>query len=89
MAPGGDLTSTGYALVNPGNEYLVLQPAGSGTPFTVDLSAGHYAVEWFTVHGRQTIPGDAVTVDTARTVQFTAPAPNGRAIILYLRAIAP
>ena len=26
MLPRGDLTSTGYALANPGREYLILQP---------------------------------------------------------------
>jgi hypothetical protein len=72
--------------VNPGNDYLILEPTCSGTPFMVVLAAGHYAVEWFTVHGRRTILGDAVTVDGARAVQFAAQADGS--IVLYLRAIA-
>ena len=39
MTPRGELTSTGYALANPGDEYLVLQPAEDRAPFTVDLEA--------------------------------------------------
>ncbi len=38
MTPSGDLSSTGYALANPGDEYLVLQPSESGDAFTVDLA---------------------------------------------------
>jgi Family of unknown function (DUF6298) len=45
MTPRGDLTSTGYALANPGAEYLVYQP-GSG-PFKVSLVPGTYRYEWF------------------------------------------
>jgi len=35
MQPRGDLSSTGYALANPGQEYLVLQPGEAADPFTV------------------------------------------------------
>src|SRR6266540_2780330 len=55
MQPRGDLSSTGYALANPGEEYLVLE--ASGTPFTVTLEAGTYAVEWFSVEGRERFQG--------------------------------
>ena len=50
--PRRDAASTGYALVNPGREYLVLEPDGDGTPFTVVLDQGRYAVEWFDVSAR-------------------------------------
>jgi hypothetical protein len=33
MEPRGDLSSTGYALANPGEEYLVLEPSGTAAPF--------------------------------------------------------
>ena len=44
-APRGDLTSTSFALVNPGSDYLIYQP--SGGIFTVDLQNGMYDYEWF------------------------------------------
>ncbi len=69
--PRGDLTSTGYALANPGEEYLVLQP-GEGA-FTVTLEPGTYAVEWFGVESREAAEADDVTVDAAGTSSFTAP----------------
>ena len=45
MTPRGDLSSTGYALANPGQEYLVLQSDEPAKPFTVTLVAGSYRVE--------------------------------------------
>lgn len=56
MTPRGELSSTGYALADPGREYLVLQPAGSAEPFTVTLDPGAYRAEWFAVDGRETTP---------------------------------
>jgi len=47
MTPRGDLTSTGYALADPGQEYLVLQPDEPAKPFAVTLSAGSYRGEWY------------------------------------------
>ncbi len=45
MTPRSDLSSTGYVLANPGEEYLVLQLRPG--PFTVTVEAGRYTVEWF------------------------------------------
>lgn len=45
VKPRGDLTSTGYALANPGSEYLVYAPSGGS--FWVDLVADSYCLEWF------------------------------------------
>jgi hypothetical protein len=45
MLPREDLTSTRYALANPGLEYIVYQPVSE--PFTVHLGTGTYAYEWF------------------------------------------
>jgi hypothetical protein len=44
MTPQNSQSSTAYALVNSGKEYLVYQP-GSGA-FTVNLPAGTYNYEW-------------------------------------------
>jgi hypothetical protein len=63
MQPRNELASTGYCLANPGNEYLVYQPA-KGAPFSVELAKGAYQFEWFDPakgavagHGRVEAPG--------------------------------
>jgi hypothetical protein len=83
MEPRGDLSSTGYALANPGTEYLVLEPTGDGQPFTVNLERGHYAVEWFGVVSRETREADSTVVEATRQVEFTSPFPD-RPAVLYL-----
>jgi hypothetical protein len=45
MHPQSGLSSTGYALANPGSEYLIYQ-SGSGS-FSVNLQAGTYNYEWY------------------------------------------
>ena len=72
MEPRGDLSSTGYALANPGKEYLVLQPNEPAAPLTLLLEPGSYSVEWFGVEGRETVPADDVTVETATHVSLGA-----------------
>ena len=84
MEPSGELASTGYALVDPGSEYLVLEPTGDGEPFTVRLEPGSYDVEWFSVTARQTNSAEAVSVDQTGSIEFTAPFDAGPAV-LYLR----
>jgi uncharacterized protein DUF6298 len=79
MTPQGNLSSTGYALANPGAEYLIYQP-GSG-PFSVTLQPATYQVEWFNPATRQTSPGEAVNGGSAQT--FTPPF-SGDAV-LYLK----
>src|SRR6266545_3599874 len=80
MVPRGDLSSTGYALANPGVEYLVLAPGGG--PFRVMLAAGTYAVEWYDVTSRETVTAEPVTVEDG-PVDFTPPAAPA---VLYLRS---
>lgn len=55
MQPRNDLASTRYCLANPGEEYLVYNPAVERRTFTVVLKAGSYKYEWFN-------PGDGQTV---------------------------
>ncbi|MDP2728963.1 MAG: DUF6298 domain-containing protein, partial [Dehalococcoidales bacterium] len=80
MTPRGDLTSTGYALVNPGNEYLVYQ-SGSGS-FTVNLLAGTYSYEWFNPSSGGVVDTGSFTA-TSGNSSFTPPL-NGDAV-LYLK----
>jgi hypothetical protein len=81
--PRTDTASTGYALVHPGSEYLVLEPHGDGREFTVDLDPGSYTVEWFDVTARETTAADAHTVEQSGPATFAAPFRSGPAV-LYL-----
>jgi hypothetical protein len=82
MEPRGELSSTGYALAEPGAEYLVLEPGDTMDPFTVTLEAGTYAVEWFGVDARQTTLADPVEAASEAAHAFKAPS-DGPAV-LYL-----
>jgi hypothetical protein len=83
MSPCPEAASTGYALVSPGSEYLVLDPHGDGRVFTVNLPAGSYAVEWFDVTARETVAGNPLTVPSVAMIEFTSPFAFGPAV-LYL-----
>jgi hypothetical protein len=83
MEPLGDLSSTGYALVNPSEEYLVLEPNGDGRAFRVELAAGRYSAEWFNIVSRDVVPADDIAPDADGRVEFASPWPTGP-VILYL-----
>lgn len=54
MLPSGDLSSTQYALANPGSEYLIVQPESGA--FTIEMQRDTYSYEWLDPHsfnGRQ------------------------------------
>lgn len=84
MLPRSDLATTGYALANPGSEYLVLQPDGTTGPFLVQLEPGSYSTEWFSIADRQTKAGADVRVDKSGPVSFESPFAGGP-VVLYLR----
>jgi hypothetical protein len=80
MAPRGDLTSTGYALANPGSEYIVYQPFSES--FNVRLVAGTYSYEWFNTSSGTVFSTGSITVaegDTAFIAPFAGDA------VLYFR----
>jgi hypothetical protein len=85
MEPRGDLSSTGYALANPGEEYLVLEPHDTTEPFSVTLAAGTYTVEWYGVTSRETKRGAKVTVPREAAISFTAPLAMTTPAVLYLK----
>jgi hypothetical protein len=85
MEPGVDISSTGYVLAIPGKEYLVLQPDEAIDQFTVALEAGTYTVEWFSVTGRETVPGDNVLVESGGSTNFRSPFASGGPAVLYLK----
>ncbi|MDQ4097704.1 MAG: hypothetical protein M3144_07540, partial [Actinomycetota bacterium] len=81
MEPRGDLTSTTYALAQPGEEYLVLQPASAS--FEVALEPGTYASEWYSVETRESSDAGSVEVESSVDESFTPPFQG--AGVLYLR----
>ena len=87
MEPRGDLSSTGYVLANPGEEYLVLQPSQSAEAFTVELSSGSYAVEWYGVNSRETVEADKIKVERSTTMSFSAPFEAAGPAVLYLKKV--
>jgi hypothetical protein len=89
LEPQGSLSSTGYVLANPGDEYLVLQPSSSGESFTLDLRTGRYAVSWFSIDGRRTEKVGRVLVDHDSAVAFEAPFASGGPSFLHLERIGP
>jgi hypothetical protein len=85
MDPRDDLSSTGYALANPGQEYLVLEPGGADGSFTVRLEPGAYTAEWFGIEGRNTVPSDTVTAEGSTATGFSRPPELSGPTVLYLR----
>jgi hypothetical protein len=80
--PSGSLTSTGYMLADPGDQYLVFAPTG-GT-FTVNLSAGAgeaFSVEWLNVNTGAKVT--SATISGGSTAHsFTAPFSGPAALLL-------
>jgi len=87
MEPHGDLSSTGYVLANPDQEYIVLQPSEITDSFTVRLGVGTYIVEWFSVNRRETKEAGKVTVEIEGSTSFTAPFAEPGPAVLYLKRV--
>jgi hypothetical protein len=87
MEPHEDLTSTGFALANPGQEYLMLQSKHEADPFTVKLNAGTYEAEWFSINLRKKTSAEAVTVQNDGEVRFMAPFSEAGPAVLYLKRL--
>ncbi len=89
MQPRGDLSSTGYALADPGGEYLVLQPAEPADPFTVTVDPGTYAVQWYGVNSRERATADELTVSSRAAISFSAPLATPEPAVLQLTKARP
>lgn len=85
MEPRGNLSSTGYALANPGREYLVLQASERADPFSVTLAAGTYTLQWYSVNSRETVGADKVTVESFMAISFKVPFEAAGPAVLYLK----
>jgi len=80
MTPQNSLTSTTFCLADPGNEYIVYQPA-AGVSFTVNLQAGVYDYEWFNPDTRSVAETGVISA-TGGNQTFTPPFSNDA--VLYL-----
>ena len=85
MVPRGDLSSTGYALADPGKEYLVVQPRTKPATIVVTLAPGKYTVQWLSISARTTRNAEAITVSHRGRVRFFPPAETPTPVSLYLR----
>jgi len=85
MEPRGDLSSTGFVLANPGEEYLILQPNETAEPFNVTLEAGTYTAEWHSVNSRDKETASTVTVESGGSTSFKAPFAQAGPSVLYLK----
>jgi hypothetical protein len=82
-----DLSSTGFALADPGTEYLILQPTETADHFTVALTPGKYAVEWYSLISRATAPGADLAVSDDGKININAPPEIVGPAVLHLRRI--
>jgi hypothetical protein len=87
MEPRPELTSTVFALANPGQEYLILHSSATTEPFTVILEAGDYEVEWFNVNSRETNDGATITIKNDVDNHFLSPFAEADPVVLYLRRV--
>jgi hypothetical protein len=84
MPPHPELASTGYALADPGREYLIYQPDSGAFTLNLNSYAGRtFSVEWFTLSSR---PISSETISGGHTV--TLRPPHSTAAAAHLRANA-
>jgi Putative collagen-binding domain of a collagenase len=83
MKPRPDVSSTGYALADPGKRYLVYQP-GSG-PFSIDLrdAEGAFLGNWIDPATGASV--SAPKVSGGRSMRFEPPT-DGQAVLSLVRA---
>jgi hypothetical protein len=81
MTPQPKLSSTSYALANPGSEYLVYQPRSG--PFTLELKEGAYRYEWFEPASGRVVESGRLSIEAGRRT-FDPPF-SGQAV-LYLKS---
>jgi hypothetical protein len=83
MLPNGDLSSTQYALANPGSEYLIVQPESGA--FTLEMQRGTYSYEWLDPNTASTADRGVVSLMAGKNT-FTPPF-SGSAV-LYLKSVS-
>ncbi|MDP1689289.1 MAG: Ig-like domain-containing protein [bacterium] len=84
--PRGDLTSTNFALVTPGYEYLIYKPAAQSS-FTINLIAGNYSYEWFNIVSGLVSGTGAITANGGNQT-FTPPFMGEAALYLKFTSVS-
>jgi hypothetical protein len=87
MQPRADLSPTGYALADPGQEYLILQPTEGADPLTVMLEPGTYSVEWFSVQRRETSSAEPRAAEHPAATTLTPPPDMIGPAVVHLRKV--
>ena len=80
----GDLTSSGFTLARPGEQYVALRPADHVGPLKLELAAGTYSVSWFDVYIRTTFAGDDLVIGRAGTATISSPVPGAHACVVHV-----
>ena len=83
MLPYPEISSTGYCLAHPGEEYLVYQPEAGQFKLRLFGACGPFKVEWFNPQTNETVAGRSFTAGTA--IDFTPPYQGE--VVLYLKKI--
>lgn len=86
MIPHNELASTTYCLAAPRREYLIYNP-GPEKPFTVQLTEGTYALEWFNPTTGKSAGTERLEVGNG-TRKFSAPF-EGDAVLHVKRSSKP
>jgi len=60
MTPRPDLTSSGFALADPGERYIVYKPAGLRCRLDLRDAPGPFRVEWLHLTDETSVAGDAI-----------------------------
>jgi Family of unknown function (DUF6298)/Protein of unknown function (DUF4038) len=81
--PLNGLSTTGYCLANPGNQYVVYQP-NAKAQFNVKLEEGKYTAEWINPGTGKTVSKQQVAT-TEKTTAFSNPL-NGDAVLFVYAA---
>jgi hypothetical protein len=84
LVPDASISSTRYALADRGREYVVFQPDEGA--MTVELPAGTYAVEGFSLSDRAWADGDPISLERTNTTPFQPPSSSGAWVLHLTRA---
>jgi hypothetical protein len=82
VVPSPSLCSTGFCLADPGHQYLVYKPPGSGG-FTLTVVAGSYRFEWF--NPASGAVGDTGMITLGSEQHTFTPPFTGDAVLLLLQ----
>lgn len=82
MIPDVSVASSGYCLVNKGEEYLVYLPEGNAVELSMSDTYGTFSVEWFNPEDGTTVSSDPVLA--GKTVTLPSPFSPNKSVV-YLK----